>query len=237
MKPGMKLGKSGSVTTGRSARKVTSSEIQDRLAAIDRQQAVIECTVDGHIIMANNRFLGMLGYTPDQTQDRHHSEFVDPVCRQSAEYSQFWEQLGREEQASFECRYVTADGKVVSGQTTSVLIKDSRNIPCKVVAVITDITAIRHRLDNLASELKVYKDIADTTSIVSEANKKGEIVNINQKYMDISKYSRGELIGKPHSITRHPDMPKEVFKQMWNTIGHGKIFRGVVKNRAKDGTP
>ncbi|MEN9835277.1 MAG: hypothetical protein RL011_1470, partial [Pseudomonadota bacterium] len=52
-----------------------------------------------------------------------------------------------------------------------------------------------------------------------------------------SKYSREELIGKPHNTTRHPDMPKEVFKEMWATIGRGKMFRGIIKNRAKDGTP
>ncbi|HVY69821.1 MAG TPA: PAS domain-containing protein, partial [Verrucomicrobiae bacterium] len=60
---------------------------------------------------------------------------------------------------------------------------------------------------------------------------------VNEKFIEVSKYGRDELIGKPHNTTRHPDMPKEVFRDMWATIGRGKIFRGVVKNRAKDGTP
>jgi methyl-accepting chemotaxis protein len=75
------------------------------------------------------------------------------------------------------------------------------------------------------------------TSIVSEADKKGDILSVNEKFMEVSKYARHELIGHGHNTTRHPDMPKEVFKQMWATIGRGDIFRGVVKNRAKDGTP
>ena len=227
------------VTAVKSARKTILSEIQNRLATIDDLQAVIECSMDGHIVMANDCFSGMLGYTPDQIQGQHHSRFIDPVFSQSADadYVRFWEQTGREERASLACKYRTADGKAVWGQINSVLIKDDQNVPCKVVATVTDVTAIRNRLDNLAAELKVRTDIMNITSIVSEANKKGEILNTNQKYMDVSQYSREELIGKPHSITRHPDMPKEVFKEMWNTIGHGKIFRGVVKNRAKDGTP
>ena len=103
-------------------------------------------------------------------------------------------------------------------------------------------TAAKHaqavaKLAEVEAELKVRTDIMNVTSIVSEADKKGDIVTINEKFIEVSKYSRDELIGKPHNTTRHPDMPKSVFKQMWNTIGHGEIFRGVVKNRAKDGTP
>lgn len=87
------------------------------------------------------------------------------------------------------------------------------------------------------NELRVRVDIMNLTSIVSESDLKGDIVSINDKYIEISKYSREELIGSPHSLTRHPDMPKETFKELWATIGRGKTFRGIIKNRAKDGTP
>ncbi len=93
------------------------------------------------------------------------------------------------------------------------------------------------RLHEVETELKVRTDIMNVTSIVSEADKKGDILSINEKFIEVSKYSREELIGQPHNTTRHPDMAKSVFKQMWNTIGHGQLFRGVIKNRAKDGTP
>ena len=86
-------------------------------------------------------------------------------------------------------------------------------------------------------EMNARIDVMNTTSIVSESDRKGDIITANDKFCEISKYSREELIGRGHNIVRHPDMPKEVFKQMWATIGRGQIFRGVVKNRAKDGTP
>ncbi|MBS0151747.1 MAG: PAS domain-containing protein, partial [Nitrospira sp.] len=86
-------------------------------------------------------------------------------------------------------------------------------------------------------EMNARMDIMNATSIVSEANLKGDILSANDKFVQISKYAREELLGKPHSITRHPDMPKETFKKLWETIGRGEIFRGVIKNRAKDGTP
>ncbi|MDE2417132.1 MAG: PAS domain-containing protein, partial [Burkholderiales bacterium] len=97
--------------------------------------------------------------------------------------------------------------------------------------------ALQQRIAELELELKVRSDIMNLTSIVSEADKKGDILNVNQKFLEVSKYPENELIGFGHNTTRHPDMPKEVFKQMWATIGRGDIFRGVVKNRAKDGTP
>ncbi len=90
---------------------------------------------------------------------------------------------------------------------------------------------------DVIEEMNARIDIMNMTSIVSEADLKGDIIAANDKYMEISKYSREEMMGHPHSITRHPDMPKEIFKTMWQTIARGDMFRGIIKNRAKDGTP
>jgi len=83
--------------------------------------------------------------------------------------------------------------------------------------------AMEQRIAELEAELKVRTDIMNITSIVSEADKKGDIISINDKFMAVSKYSSKELLGHPHSTTRHPDMPKAVFKEMWATIGRGEI--------------
>ncbi len=112
----------------------------------------------------------------------------------------------------------------------------ARNEAARVDAEAT-LAQVKARLDEVESELKVRTDIMNLTSIVSEADKKGDILNVNEKFIEVSKYSRNELIGQPHNTTRHPDMPKETFKQMWQTIGRGDVFRGKIKNRAKDGTP
>jgi methyl-accepting chemotaxis protein len=104
-------------------------------------------------------------------------------------------------------------------------------------AAEASLAELKARLDAVESELKVRTDIMNETSIVSEADKKGDILSINEKFIEVSKYSREELIGQPHNTTRHPDMAKDVFKQLWSTIGRGQMFRGMIKNRAKDGTP
>jgi len=78
--------------------------------------------------------------------------------------------------------------------------------------------------------------LSDTRYIVSKTDPKGIIEYGNDYFVEISGYSETELIGKPHSIVRHPDMPRIAFKLMWDRIKEGKNFIAVVKNLAKDGS-
>ena len=71
--------------------------------------------------------------------------------------------------------------------------------------------------------------------LVSETDEKGIITYVNDYFIKISGYSKEELIGQPHSILRHPDMPKVIFKLLWQTIQTGHNINVVVKNLAKDG--
>ena len=71
--------------------------------------------------------------------------------------------------------------------------------------------------------------------IISETDLKGIIVFANRKFCEISGYSADELVGQPHNIIRHPDMPKVAFAKMWETIQTGTTWRGLVKNLRKDG--
>jgi len=72
--------------------------------------------------------------------------------------------------------------------------------------------------------------------IVSKTDPKGIITYGNDYFVEISGYSEDELIRKPHSIIRHPDMPKVIFKMMWDRINKGQNIMAVVKNLAKDGS-
>lgn len=71
--------------------------------------------------------------------------------------------------------------------------------------------------------------------LVSRTDKYGVIEFANDYFSEISGYSKQELIGQPHNIIRHPDMPKIVFKLMWERISEGKDMMALVKNLAKDG--
>ena len=72
-------------------------------------------------------------------------------------------------------------------------------------------------------------------AIVSETDLDGVITFANRRFCEISGYSADELVGEPHNIIRHPDMPKAAFAQVWKTIQAGTIWHGLVKNLRKDG--
>lgn len=84
--------------------------------------------------------------------------------------------------------------------------------------------------------LHQYKNAIDSSNIVSKTDINGIITYVNEEFCKISGYSKEELIGKNHNIVRHPDVPKEHFKRFWDTILAKKIWKGTVKNRAKDGS-
>lgn len=207
-----------------------NKEEHDVLQAIDRSQAVIEFNVDGIILSANKNFLNTMGYDIEDIKGKHHSMFCDPDYAANLEYRQFWEKLRRGEFQTGEFCRVGKDGKEVWIMATYNPILGEDGKPYKVIKFAVDISAMK-------AEIKVRSDIMNMTSIVSESDLKGNILNVNDKFIQVSKYSKEELIGKPHNTTRHPDMSKDVFKQLWATIGRGDIFRGIVKNRAKDGSP
>ncbi|MBV7455461.1 PAS domain-containing protein [Acidovorax sp. sif1233] len=71
--------------------------------------------------------------------------------------------------------------------------------------------------------------------LVSSTNTKGEITHCNPAFVRVSGYSHDELVGQPHSIIRHPDMPAEAYKDLWRTVGRGEPWTGLVKNRRKNG--
>lgn len=85
------------------------------------------------------------------------------------------------------------------------------------------------------SEFLIETTVPEGELIVSRTNLKGEITYANETFANISGYSVEELIGKPHNIVRHPDMPKAVFKEMWQTIKEYKKWTGFIKNMRKDG--
>lgn len=70
--------------------------------------------------------------------------------------------------------------------------------------------------------------------IVSRTDLKGNITYVNETFAFISGYTADELIGKPHNIVRHPDMPKSIFKELWKDLDIKGSWSGVVKNKRKD---
>ena len=102
--------------------------------------------------------------------------------------------------------------------------------------MLTALQRARRSLQGSLRELKFQKFALDTHSIVSVADRSGKILEINDKFTEISQYSREELIGQDHRVLNSGYHPHDFFKTMWTTIGHGQVWHNEVKNRRKDGT-
>lgn len=75
----------------------------------------------------------------------------------------------------------------------------------------------------------------DSSFLVSETDAKGDIIFANEEFCKTAGYSLEELLGRPHNIVRHKDMPKAAFKDLWDTVKTGEVWSGFVKNSTKSG--
>lgn len=87
---------------------------------------------------------------------------------------------------------------------------------------------------NLPITEKEY-DFSSDELLMSTTDNKGQITHCNAAFIRVSGFTMDELMGQPHNMVRHPHMPPEAFKDMWSTIGNGRNWSGIVKNRRKNG--
>ena len=118
----------------------SSHTVEAKLDAIDRSQAIIEFELDGTIRTANHNFLSVLGYSLDEVQGKHHSLFVEPAYRDSADYKEFWARLGRGEFQAAEYKRITKDGRAVWIQASYNPILDRNGKPTGVIKIASDVT-------------------------------------------------------------------------------------------------
>lgn len=101
----------------------------------------------------------------------------------------------------------------------------------------TEHAFIYHQTDKARTIYTVDEEFPypDGELIVSRTDTNGIITHANDVFVDISGWTRDEIIGAPHHILRHPDMPREVFQELWETLQKGERWTGYIKNLRKDG--
>lgn len=142
-------------------------------------------------------------------------------------------------------RILTQSGEVRWIEDTTKLERDISGNVIAYHGYVSDITELilskekleesLQQLHQKARETEEYRRALDMSYIISIADLNGVITHVNDNLVEISGYSREELLGKPHSILRHPSVPKEVFSEMWATIRAKKNWHGTLRNRNKWG--
>ena len=207
-----------------------NAEFAGQAAALDKSQAVIEFTIDGQILTANENFLRTIGYTLEEIKGQHHSLFVDPTYRQSTEYRLFWDKLGRGEYDSGQYKRFGKGGREIWLEASYNPILDREGKPYKVVKFATDITVQTERNADFSGQLAaIHKAQA-----VIEFTLDGTIVTANNLFLQTMGYSLEEIKGQHHSMFIDPEERRSAdYRLFWENLGRGEFNSGQFRRLAK----
>ena len=207
-------------------------EIAGQIAAINKSQAVIVFETDGTIITANDNFLQPMGYTLEEVEGRHHSMFVDREHRESDEYREFWERLGRGEHTKGQYKRIGKHGREVwiQGSYNPILDKDGR--PFKVVKFAIDITKQKLRDADYQGQIEAI----DKSQAVVEFEMDGTIIKANSVFLGAMGYTLDEVAGRHHKMFVDPaERESDAYREFWAILNRGDYTCGEYKRIGKDG--
>ncbi|ATG79184.1 methyl-accepting chemotaxis protein [Pseudoalteromonas sp. 1_2015MBL_MicDiv] len=207
--------------------KLVSANAAGQISAISKSQAVIEFSLDGSIISANDNFLNALGYQLDEIKGQHHRLFVAPEYANSNEYKEFWTKLGRGEFDSGEYLRIGKQGQEIWIQASYNPIYDMNGKPFKVIKYATNITAQKElekasrKAADLANALKVCQAnvmIADEElNIIFVNDCVQKMLKIREKELQtvLPNFSVDNLIGTcVDDFHKHPAHQRELLKNL-----------------------
>ena len=201
-------------------------------SAISKSQVVIEFDMDGKIITANQNSLDALGYRLEEIQGKHHSMFVTPAMRESAEYRAFWANLNRGEHQAAEYKRIGKGGREVWIQASYNPILDRNGKPCKVTKFATDITVQKIRSMEDAGKMAAI----GRAQAVIEFNLDGTIITANDIFLKVLGYSLGEIQGKHHSMFVAPaERDSSGYREFWAKLNRGEFQSAEYKRFGKGG--
>jgi methyl-accepting chemotaxis protein len=203
-----------------------------RLTALYRSLAAIEFRLDGTIVSANENFLRVMGYELAEIVGRHHSMFVEPVERDSADYRAFWQSLNRGEFSVAQFKRFAKGGREVWLEASYNPIFGANGKPVGVIKVATDITREKGRQAELHGKVAAI----GRSQAVIEFALDGTIVTANDNFLQVMGYELAEIAGRHHSLFVEPAFRDSAdYARFWQDLRSGKFQVAQFRRLAKGG--
>ena len=203
--------------------KLESLELEAKVNAIDRAQAVIEFDLHGNVLNANANFLDLMGYAPGEVIGRHHRMFVEDETASSPEYGRFWDELARGTFHTGEFKRVGKGRKEVWIQATYNPVIGLDGEPIKVVKFASDVTETRLK----SAEYESKDSAIDKAQAVIEFDLEGRVMKANRNFLEAMGYMLNEVEGQHHSMFCDPEYLKsEEYRSFWLRLAEGRFVSG-----------
>jgi PAS domain S-box-containing protein/diguanylate cyclase (GGDEF)-like protein len=216
-------------------------KIREYVSIIDKNVITSSTNIYGEITYVSKAFVKLSGYSKDELIGYNHSMIKHPDMSENI-YKEMWKVISNDKIWRGEIKNKRKDGSFYWVDITIYPIFSGDGEKVGYSAIRFDITAQKRvekllvEIQNLNQESDELQNTLDKYLVSSITDLNGIIVDISQSFIEISGYSKDELVGKGHSIVQHPDNHNSpIYEEIWENIIHNRVWRGEIKNRSKNG--
>jgi PAS domain S-box-containing protein len=245
---------------------LSQQELSAQIAALNNSAIVSEALPNGTITFVNRQFLEVYGFRKDEllgntyqilNANFHSKAFFKDLWDTILQGNVWKGQIKNQAKNNTYCWVETvitpvkdSQGNLVKFITVQFDITQQKLQEEQIRLALEESMAQEEELRQNAEELEAQQEEMKRTQIeltgqinalnnagiVSEADLQGRIINVNETFLKITKYSREQIIGQNHRLLKSGHQPDDIFEELWKTITTGKVWKGELKNRAKDGS-